>query len=148
MDAAKGTQTLKKLFESQKLAVLATQDRGQPHTSLVAFAATDDLKHLVFATARATRKFTHITADARVAMLVDDRSDHDPGFQKTVAVTAVGKGSEAGGDRRRSFVDLYLNRHPHLKEFIESPDCAIVDVSVETYYLVSSFQEVTELRPE
>jgi len=45
------------LFTSQKLAVLSTQHQGQPHASLIAFAASDDLKELFFATRRATLKF-------------------------------------------------------------------------------------------
>jgi hypothetical protein len=35
--------TLRGLLASQRLAVLATRDREHPHTSLVAFAATEDL---------------------------------------------------------------------------------------------------------
>jgi hypothetical protein len=36
---------LKDLFPSQRLAVLATQSKEQPYGNLVAFVATDDLKH-------------------------------------------------------------------------------------------------------
>jgi hypothetical protein len=46
---------LKGLFSSQSLAVLATYGGGQTYGSLVAFAATDDLEVVVFATARDTR---------------------------------------------------------------------------------------------
>jgi hypothetical protein len=52
---------LKELFLSQPLAVLATQFNGQPYGNLVAFAATEDLRGLLFATARGTRKFANIT---------------------------------------------------------------------------------------
>ena len=36
-------QTLKALFSSQRLAILATEDEGQPYGNLVAFAETDNL---------------------------------------------------------------------------------------------------------
>jgi hypothetical protein len=36
--------TLRALLASQRYAVLATDDRGQPFTSLMAFAASDDLR--------------------------------------------------------------------------------------------------------
>ena len=36
-------QKLKKLFSSQKLGVLATQQKKKPYTSLVAFACSDDI---------------------------------------------------------------------------------------------------------
>ncbi len=51
---------LKELFTSQRLAVLATQNKGEPYGNLIAFMATDDLKHVLFATTRATRKYDYI----------------------------------------------------------------------------------------
>ena len=41
---------LRKLFADQLLAVLGTQSQSGPYGSLVAFYATDDFKHLMFAT--------------------------------------------------------------------------------------------------
>ena len=37
---------IRELFESQKLAVLGTQNEGQPYANLVAFAPSEDLKSL------------------------------------------------------------------------------------------------------
>jgi hypothetical protein len=49
------------LLLSQKLAVLATQSpEGSSYSSLIAFAATGDLQKIVFATPKATRKFTNM----------------------------------------------------------------------------------------
>ena len=76
---------LNDLFSSQPLAVLATQGKGQPYGNLVAFAATDDLKSLLFATARATRKYANITTDPRVAMVIDSRTNQKTDFQRAVA---------------------------------------------------------------
>jgi hypothetical protein len=53
-------ETIKRILDSQKLAVLATQRDGRPYGSLVAFAATDDMKNLLFATTRATRKYANL----------------------------------------------------------------------------------------
>ena len=46
---------LKDLCTSQKLAVVSTHSGGQPYASLVAFVASDDLRHIFFVTARTTR---------------------------------------------------------------------------------------------
>ena len=53
-------QTIKAVFEDQNLAVLSTRDGDQPYSNLVCFAATDDLRYLIFATTRATRKYANI----------------------------------------------------------------------------------------
>lgn len=61
---------VKELLRSQRVGVLATHRDQRPYASLVAFAHTPDLRHLLFATTRATRKSANITADPRVAMLI------------------------------------------------------------------------------
>ena len=136
---------IKELFESQKLAVLATQNEGQPYANLVAFVASYDLKSLYFATARATRKYANIEADARVTVLIDNRSNQDSDFSQAAAVTATGSAQEVVDAKRDEVLDIYLAKQPMLKDFVESPSCALLEIKVETYYLVRRFQNVMEL---
>lgn len=133
------------LFRSQSIAVLATQRQGQPFTNLVAFAATEDLKHLAFATTRATRKYANLSADSRVAMLVDNRRNQISDFENATAVTAIGKAEEARGEHRDRLLHVYLSKHPHLKGFATSFSCALIKVTVEKYEIVRRFQHVVEL---
>ena len=139
-------QILYELFSSQKLAVLGTHRLGQPYGSLVAFAATPDLKNLLFATTRASRKFANLRADSRVSMVLDSRSNRVADFRKAVAATALGQAKEIRGEGRKKFAALYLAKHPHLEEFVSSPSCALVRIRVEVYYLVRRFQNVMEWR--
>jgi nitroimidazol reductase NimA-like FMN-containing flavoprotein (pyridoxamine 5'-phosphate oxidase superfamily) len=136
---------LKDLFSSQRLAVLATQNRRQPYGNLVAFMATDDLKHLLFATTRATRKFANISKNPKVAMVFDNRSNQESDFHQAVAVTATGVVKEVEGPEKECLQKLYLAKHPYLKEFVSSPTCALLKVEVETYFVVNRFQNVVEL---
>jgi len=136
---------LKDLFSSQRLAVLATQSKKQPYGNLVAFMATNDLKHLLFATTRATRKYANISKNPKVAMVFDNRSNREADFHQAAAVTATGVVKETEGSERDRFQKLYLAKHPYLKEFVSSPTCALLKVEVETYYVVNRFQNVTEL---
>ena len=138
-------KTLKDLFASQRLGVLATYGEGQPYSSLVAFAATNDLKYLVFATTRATRKYANLSAESRVAMLVDNRSNQDSDFHSAIAVTALGEAEEVKESERGHFLKLYLAKHPYLEEFVNSPTCALLKMCVDRYYMVSRFQNVMEL---
>ena len=138
-------ERLRALLESQRLAVLATHREGQPYGSLVSFVATEDMKQVLFATTRSTRKYENLTADARVALLIDNRSNQDSDIHEATAVTATGRADEIDGADKERFLRLYLERHPHLQDFVNSPTCALLRVRVETYYLVNRFQEVTEL---
>ena len=96
-------EILLELFSSQKLGVLGTHQAGQPYGSLVAFAATPDLKSLVFATTRATRKFANLRSDPRVSMVLDNRSNRVADFRKAVAATALGQAKETKGKERKKF---------------------------------------------
>jgi heme iron utilization protein len=138
-------KTIRDLFRMQKLAVLSTHNAGQPYASLVAFAATEDLRHLYFATARTTRKYRNLSLDPRVAMLMDSRSNLDSDVHTAVAVTATGTAAEVNGQERDQGAQRYLARHPYLQDFIGAETCAFVRVAVRTYYLVSRFQQVMEL---
>lgn len=138
-------EDLKALFQSQSLAVLATQSHGYPYASLVAFVATEDLKYLLFATGRATRKYANISADSRVAMLIDNRSNQVADFRLAMAVTARGTAEEFQGTEKETLLEAYLAKHPHLREFVKAPSCAFLRISVETYFVVNRFQHVVEL---
>ena len=136
---------LEGLFSSQRLAVLATQSKRQPYGNLVAFVATGDMKHLLFATPRATRKYANISENPRVAMVMDNRSNQEADFRQAAAVTATGAVKEVKGLEKETLLNLYLSVHPYLKDFVSSPACALLKMDVETYYVVRQFQNVVEL---
>lgn len=133
------------LLRDQNLAVLSTDRNGHPYASLVGFVADDDLRYIYFVTTRATRKFDALTSNPRVAMLIDNRSNRFRDFRDAMAVTAIGEAGEIAKDENRSTVSAYLEKHPHLAEFMSSPTSALVRVEVSTYYVVTHFQHVMEL---
>ena len=136
---------LRELFDSQQLAVLATHRSGQPYASLVAFYATEDLKHIFFVTPRTTRKFENLQADPRVSVLVNSSTNQTADFHRAVSVTIVGNASEVAGTEQQPIMEQYLKKHPHLEDFVRSPSCALVRVSVKSYFMVQNFQHVLEL---
>jgi uncharacterized protein YhbP (UPF0306 family) len=138
---------IRELLESQRLAVLSTQDHIQPYSNLVAFAATADLKYLLFATTRATRKYANLLANSRVSILIDSRTNQTADFAEAAAVTALGQAEEMQGTEPDQFLPVYLDRHPYLRDFVTSPTCALFRVKVERYILVTRFQDVREIFP-
>ena len=136
---------LGELFRSQNLAALSTHHAGQPYASLVAFYAADDLKHIYFVTPKTTRKYANLTADNRVAVMVNSSTNQTSDFHQAISVTAVGKAKEVAGADRKLILSQYLVKHPHLEDFVRSPTCALIEVAVNSYYMVKNFQNVTEL---
>ena len=135
---------LRDLFDSQNLAVLATHDKKQPYASLVAFVATEDLKHIYFVTPKSTRKFGNLAADGRVAVLINSSTNQSSDSHQAISVTAVGDAEEFTGPEREQLLRHYLAKHPYLEEFAKSPTCALVQVTARSYYLVRNFQQVLE----
>lgn len=137
---------VKEMLSGQKFCVLATQKQGQPYGSLLAFAETDDLKQLVFATNRDTRKFSNLISEPRVALVIDSRSNSDADLRNAVAITALGPAHETTGGEREYLAGVYLGKHPELAQFVDSPDVAVCAVAVGDY-VIARFREVTVLRP-
>lgn len=139
---------LEELFRAQRFAVLATAQVGEPYASLVAFAVTPDLKGVLFVTSRLTRKYGNLRSDPRAALLVDSRANCVADFQTAVAVTVLGRASELDGAVRQSFLGMFLERHPSMREFAHAPTTSLFRVSVERYVLVDHFQHVVTMDVE
>ncbi len=159
-DLSKVKRDLRKLLRSQPLAVLATQNQGQPYASLVAFASSDDLKSLYFATTRSTRKYANLSGDSRVAMLVDNRSNKASDFRWAMAATATGTAKEVDPAREGArtgtlpcqtspsegfcpFAHLCLLRDPGPDFFRRHPLSERGGGSHQTMKLVLSLHEIT-----
>ena len=136
---------LRELFHSQNLAALSTHCEGQPYASLVAFYSADDLKHIYFVTPKTTRKYANLTADNRVAVMVNSSINQASDFHEAISVTAVGRGEVVNDAEKGALLNLYLAKHPYLEDFARSPTCALVRISIKTYYLVKNFQNVMEI---
>ncbi len=135
------------LLHQQCLAVLATSGGTGPYGSLVAFASDQDLRHLVFATSRATRKYSNLLTDSAVALVVDNRENSESDFHEAMAVTAIGSAREVTDAERVRWAEIYVHKHPHLLEFVSSPTSALFVVDIDRYYVVSKFQNVVEMDP-
>lgn len=146
-DNEKLREATRNVFNQQLLAVLATHEQGQPHTSLVGFVASEDLSMLFFATERSTRKFTNLQADPRVSLLIDTRTHTATDFSTATAITVYGQASEVQGSLKQRYVDHYLQRLPQLRDFVLSPTCALVMVKVDKYSIVTRFKQVQTFVP-
>lgn len=145
LEKEKCLQKLKIFFESQPLAVLATQNGAAPYASLIAFAANEKLKYLLFATPKATRKYSNMQANPAVALLIDNRKNTTEDIQEATTVTALGKVEHIEDFERSIMEKIYLMKHPHLVDFLHSPKTAFLKIRVEKYIVVTHFQRVVEI---
>ncbi len=135
-----------RLLRQQQLGVLSTVGEEGAYASLVAYAASIDDRSLFFATLRATHKFANLTANPRVALLVNNSANLPEDFHQAAAVTAIGSAQPVSERQLEAVRHRYLDKHPYLESFAHSPGCAFVEIQVERYILVERFQNVTEYR--
>lgn len=142
--AADVAKKLRALDSRQAFGVLATDEDGRPYTSLISFAVTPDLKTVIFATPKNTRKFKNITNTKDVALLIDNRSNRNKGFVETQAITILGSARPVR--RGRSWLEyagILLKKHPELEEFINASTTALVVIDVKSCIHVGNFQTIT-----
>jgi len=139
---------IRHLVMDQLYGVLCTQSDGQPYGSMVAFAFTEDLKHVVFGTPRATKKYQILTACSNVALVVNNMNRHPNDLMNVEAFTATGRAREIGqADTESRWAGLLTIRHPNLEAFFSSPSTALFSVEITRFFFVRSFQKVTEWAP-
>lgn len=136
---------VRRVLSSQLFAVLATSKDEDPHCCLVSYAVTDDLKGLVFSTMRNRTKYRNMASNPRVSLLVDTRKNVREDVRRATTVAVVGSADETVGEEKRHCASILLRKHPGLKEFINSSDCAVMRVRVDKMLVVSNFESVAVL---
>ncbi len=137
---------LRHLFKTQNLGILATLGKTFPYQSIVAFAATEDLKNILFSTRRMTSKYRNLKKSPKVSIFIDNRSNSENDFQDAIGLTAIGNANELRGSEREKAISLFVRRHPSLEKFVSSSGNSIFIVKVRVFYMVMKFQEVVEIR--
>ncbi len=137
--------TLKSVLSTQNLGVLATSGEDYPYTSLIGFVSSEDMKSVLFATMRQTRKYNNIEKHSRVSILVNSSTNSADDFKDAVSVTIMGRAVETSGDEHNVLKNVYLKKFPFLADFVNDEKCVLVKVNVDKYILVSQFQKVEEI---
>ena len=132
------------LLDTTGFAVLATENAGQPHTSLIAITPLDEGQRLVFATYRNTRKFTNLMQNQRVSVLMDGRYGESAGGAAAgFVLSAVGRVHEINAAAQPQLLLAHLQKHPDLASFTQAPDCVLLEVVVEAYQVVHGIEDAT-----
>lgn len=139
------SEEINQILRSRLTAVLATQGKEGPWTTLVSFSASEDMKTLWFATSRVTRKFANLNWNSNVSMLIDTRTNSVSDLYSASALTAIGHARELNDIERENALALMKEQHGYLYTFLSSPTVAIIQVNIRKYILVTNFQNVREV---
>ena len=136
------------LMSGRQSLVLATCRDGNPYCSLMAHAATSDLRTVILASPAKSRKVDNIRANPAVSLLITSQTRAEAsGETSPMAVTITGTAEIITPEKAEAFTSLFLTRHPDLARFWSAPTTAIIRISVLGIMQVRHFQEITEFVP-
>lgn len=133
------------LNKAQRHAVLATDSDGQPYSSLIAYALTSDIKGIIFATPKSTRKYKNILKNRCVSLLIDTRSNTEKDYMDAESITILGNAYPVRrGKKWSELAEILKKKHPRLTSFIDSHETALVYIEIIKCIHVTKFQTISE----
>ena len=129
---------VKKLLESQKYAVIATNKDKIPYTNIIAFALTEGLGNIFFATKKDSTKFLNLINNPCVSLLIDDRKNLSSDLMDATAVSAEAEVKEINEEKEK-LKKILLDKHPELRGFLNEPNCELLKLEIKKYYYVDNF---------
>jgi general stress protein 26 len=136
------TDEIQHVLDVSRFAVMATQQDGQPHASLMAFTSMSGIRYIIIATYRKTLKYSSLSKDGRVAVLINNCIATGPSHYRDLVITAHGIATEVTDGDREMVKEAYIARHPDFNDFLASSDCALLRVVVSAYEVVGGTEDV------
>ena len=127
---------------SEEVGSFSYSDRWSATCKLDGLYAIKGIKHLVFATYLATRKYESLRKDGRAALLIGSGIEPFEQQRAGLIVTAHGQITDVPDDEHQLALAAHIERHPEFEDFFTSPDCALLSMEVSAYQLVTSSDEV------
>jgi nitroimidazol reductase NimA-like FMN-containing flavoprotein (pyridoxamine 5'-phosphate oxidase superfamily) len=142
--------TVLHVLSRSRFCYLATSEENSPHLCLMCYTFIEQLDLgsgcFIMSTKRATKKFTALTTNPRVAVLVhdfhsselkNDESTDTSGLQPssrhgTYSVTVYGVCEILSGDEADKMRAQHAERNPDYRQFIFGEDVAMISIKPET----------------
>ena len=130
------------LLKEKDTCVLSTvSQNSSPHCSLMAFATDEKYREIYMATPRRTKKYRNLQQNPAVSLLIDSRGSA-ASLQNVQALTVRGLFEPLPDENKQASAEgRLLERHPHLKSFIENPKNEVICIRVQSFQLLDGLTE-------
>jgi putative heme iron utilization protein len=142
-DAAKLARGLLRRSRQGALATLMAGS-GDPYCSLVNLASHPDGSPILLIS-RLALHTRNILADARISLMLDERSEGDP--LEGSRIMLAGRAEQAGDDDAELLRRRYLNAHPSAEVFVNFKDFSFFRIRPSAAHLVAGFGRIVDLKP-
>ena len=134
-------EEMKRLVSERGICVLATVSEGKPHCSLMAYVSDAECREIYMVTHRDTKKYRNLVNNPLVSLLIDTR-EGPTRDSETVALTVDGLCRPIKAEAKKASVAaMLLDRHPHLKVFLDQPHAALLSIEITSFLLLDGLTE-------
>lgn len=138
---------IRTVMNTVKFGTLSTFDQsGGIHANLIAFSINDTLDELYFITAKSTRKYENILKNNRVSFLAHNCTNSMSDITGAQAIALTGEARDVSPLSLGVIKDSFLQEHPYMAELTYSPDAVFLLIGIDTFDLVSHFQDVQTVK--
>jgi general stress protein 26 len=116
-----------------------------PYTNIIAFANSEGLGNIFFATKRDSTKFLNLINNPCVSLLIDDSKNLSSDLMNAVAVSAEAEVKEVNKEKEK-LKEMLMKKHPELIGFLNEPNCELLKLEVKKYYYVDNFDNKQVLK--
>ena len=136
-------ERIKSLVKEKDICVLATVSGDKPHCSLMVYVTDDDCREIYMVTHRESRKYENLMKNRSVSLLIDTREEHaGTRLPEAKALTVSGTFMKIDDkDKKIQVRSKLVERHPHVKEFLDHPDAEILCIRAESFLLLNGLTD-------
>jgi nitroimidazol reductase NimA-like FMN-containing flavoprotein (pyridoxamine 5'-phosphate oxidase superfamily) len=136
-------EKMKRMAKEKDMCVLATASGNTPYCSLMAYVTDDDCREIYMVTHRTTTKYNNLLDNPSVSLLIDTREEHRGSRRpNALALTVSGVFEQMQDQGKKTAVRAkLLERHPHLREFMDHSEAEIFCIKVDSFLLLDGLTD-------
>ena len=104
----------------------------------MAFAPSEGLGNIYFATRQDSTKYLNLLNNPCVSIFFDDRKNLSSDIKNAMTVSAEAEAKDVKEEKEK-LKKLLADRHPELKGFLNEPNCDLFRLEIKKYYYVDNF---------
>jgi general stress protein 26 len=134
---------MKELVKANDLCVLATVSEGKPHCSLMSYISDEEGREIFLISHKRTKKYANLMENPTVSLLIDTREE-EKGQRRIYikALTVSGEFQTINDPVKKGLIrEKFLNRHPHLTDFLNDPDAEIFSIKAKSFQLLDGVKD-------
>lgn len=134
---------MKDIVKANDLCVLATVSEGKPHCSLMFYISDEEEYEIYLVSHKQTKKYANLMENPTVSLLIDTREE-EIGQRRVYikALTVRGEFQTIKDPDKKDIIRVkFLERHPHLADFLNDPGAEIFSIKIKSFQLLDGIKD-------